>query len=300
MMENQTKDKKKQDNLKLKFKLKQNDSFSLRQGWLQKGLNIVNERNDVFKSDAPVILGLGSNMCKSLRYYMRIFSLTEEKSGTVTLSDFGKCLYKNDRYLEDIFSYYMMHINSLINIHDNTVPYFYFNTHLLSQCTKEDISDYVNDKLKKDNAKPTLSMLNNDVNVMIRNYTEDESNENPEQDAYSSPLSMLSLIKKDGKIFKKSSTDINTLNPLIVFYNILKIADKEEIYGKEINLNTFINRENNPVYSLNLTENTLLYYLDTLDKKGYIALTLTAGLNNIKILKNIDVYTLYEEYRRLN
>ena len=53
------------------LKLKRHETFSIREGWIEKGVNIIKENCECFKkNDGPVNFGLGTNMCKSLRYWL--------------------------------------------------------------------------------------------------------------------------------------------------------------------------------------------------------------------------------------
>lgn len=55
---------------KIKIRLQGHEKFALRDGWLNKVLEIVPENPDAFlRKDAPDIFGIGSNMVKSLRYW---------------------------------------------------------------------------------------------------------------------------------------------------------------------------------------------------------------------------------------
>ena len=63
------------------MKFKGHESFAIRRGWLYKGMKHVRERGDIFLAkDAMEELGLGSNMVKSLRYWMQATGLTKETS----------------------------------------------------------------------------------------------------------------------------------------------------------------------------------------------------------------------------
>ena len=55
-----------------KLKLRRHESFAIREGWIEKGLNAVNQHHKLTfsKSDGVKILGIGSNMVKSLKYWM--------------------------------------------------------------------------------------------------------------------------------------------------------------------------------------------------------------------------------------
>lgn len=62
---------------KVKIKLQGHEKFTLREGWINKGLMILPDKADAFtRKDATDLFGIGSNMIKSLRYWMRAFGLT--------------------------------------------------------------------------------------------------------------------------------------------------------------------------------------------------------------------------------
>lgn len=53
------------------MKFRAHDTFFIRKGWLSKGMKAVHSKPDVFvaKDENPMdVLGIGSNMVKSLRY----------------------------------------------------------------------------------------------------------------------------------------------------------------------------------------------------------------------------------------
>ena len=52
----------------LKYKIKGNESFSIREGWLAKGLMALDENKYVFSEEAAMDnLGVGSKMVKSIK-----------------------------------------------------------------------------------------------------------------------------------------------------------------------------------------------------------------------------------------
>ena len=57
--------------MNMKIKMKRHESFSIREGWLAKGIKDIKKDAKVFSSpDATDILGIGTNMVKSLKYWM--------------------------------------------------------------------------------------------------------------------------------------------------------------------------------------------------------------------------------------
>jgi len=55
------------------------ETFSLRYGWLKKGVDATRERQDIFlQDDALVTLGVGKNMVRSIRHWGLVTGILEE------------------------------------------------------------------------------------------------------------------------------------------------------------------------------------------------------------------------------
>ena len=98
------------------MKFRAHDTFFIRKGWLSKGMKAVHSKPDVFvsKDENPMdVLGIGSNMVKSLRYWLVATNLTEEalqnKRRIQKFTEFGNQVFKNDRFLEEYGSLYLLH-----------------------------------------------------------------------------------------------------------------------------------------------------------------------------------------------
>ena len=99
-----------------KVRMKRHESFSLREGWLAKGLNEVKKNKKVFSSsDATDELGVGYNMVKSLKYWMYATKLIEDVGRDVELTEFGNLILKYDSYLEDKFTWWLIHLQIVLN-----------------------------------------------------------------------------------------------------------------------------------------------------------------------------------------
>lgn len=83
------------------MKFRAHDTFFIRKGWLSKGMKAVHSKPDVFvaKDENPMdVLGIGSNMVKSLRYWLVATNLTEEallnKRRVQKFTGFGNQIFK--------------------------------------------------------------------------------------------------------------------------------------------------------------------------------------------------------------
>ena len=99
------------------IKLKGHETFTIREGWLDKGLKAVSDNGKVFSENYGAdALGVGSNMAKAIRYWLKAGKFIEEspKNGA-NLTDIAKIIKDNDEYLEDSFALWIYHINLVFN-----------------------------------------------------------------------------------------------------------------------------------------------------------------------------------------
>ena len=91
---------------KNKYRFKGHESFILREGWLNKGLFEIEKDAKVFSENYGADeLGVGPNMAKSIRYWLKTMNLTEDKPKEGTkLTELGRIILTGDPYLEDIFT----------------------------------------------------------------------------------------------------------------------------------------------------------------------------------------------------
>ena len=76
-----------------KVRMKRHESFSIREGWLAKGLTSIKQDNKIFSSpSATDELGVGYNMVKSLKYWMYATKLIQDNSKEIELSELSENL----------------------------------------------------------------------------------------------------------------------------------------------------------------------------------------------------------------
>ena len=213
------------------------------------------------------------------------------------LSDFGKLLLKYDQYLDDSFSWWMIHLHLVSNFEDSPVFNIIFNHYKKGAFLKDELVDFVEDYIEKDLSskyeKPNKEYIDSDVSVLISTYFS-ERVFNPE-DNLQSPLSKLELLKKntEGKYYF-SSARRDSLPYLVVFNSLLLCLN-----GKDsINVDDLMTRENNPMNLFCLDKNIFYLYLNDMKEKGLITINKTAGLNMIYIQKNLneeEIFSLFFE-----
>ena len=126
---------------KIKYRFKGHESFILREGWLNKGMREV--RNDPFvfsQNYGADVLGVGPNMAKAIRYWMRTCGLLDERGKQgVFLSKLGEQIWEYDKYLEETFSLWIIHCNIVKNRGQATAWNLFFNEYDEMEFTKDEL-----------------------------------------------------------------------------------------------------------------------------------------------------------------
>ena len=279
--------------MEIKLKLKRHESFSIREGWLAKGIKNVKEYGNVFAlQNATDILGIGTNMVKSLKYWMTATKLIEEKNREIMLSDFGSIINEYDPYLEDIFSWWLIHINMITNVDDAYIYNLFFNKCNIKTFTKRELYEKLYALLTNEKLTFNENILQDEVNMIIKTYTIDEKIDNPENN-FICPLSELNLLKKvDRDTYEKNRPEIRNLPFWVVYYIICLLLDDRD----NVSIDELLKEENSPAKLLNMDKNLINEYLDEMKKNDLIIINRTAGLNMVYLKKKLSLNEIAEEY----
>lgn len=276
-----------------KVKMKRHESFSIREGWLAKGLIAVKEDSKVFSaSDATDVLGIGTNMVKSLKYWMTATSLIKEQNKKMVLTELGNLIDKYDLYLEDIFSWWLIHLNLILNLEDSYVYNLFFNKCTMKTFSKRDVFEHISNNLRNNKLEFNENILQDEVNMIIKTYSIDEKVDNPENN-FICPLSELNLIKKvDVNTYERMKPEYRNLNYLIIYYLLIKLSEDKDY----ISIDELLKMDNSPAKLLNLDKNLINEYLDEMKRNDLIIVNRTAGLNMIYFNKKLSFEEIMKEH----
>ena len=282
----------------MKIRLQGHEKFALRDGWITKGLNMLSETEacTVFSSEnAPDKFGIGSNMVKSLRFWMKAFGLTEDVKGGVCLSDLGSIIKKHDLYIEDVFTLWILHSNIIKNNETATSWYIFFNKFDALEFEKEDAFQVMKHELSKINVdEKSISdrSLNADVDVLLGMYSKSKEVVDPE-DKSSSPFAQLGLIKHvDSKKYLRTNPDKRLINEYLVLYELEERFEKAD----SLSIATLMEGENSLAAIYHISSIDVNRYLDKLQDEEYILINRTAGLDVIYKVKDISKIEVLEKY----
>lgn len=279
-----------------KIRLKGNESFILREGWIKKGLTEVEKNPKIFNDkDAVIYLGIGSNMVKSLKFYLTTMNLIKNKEGKnngVELTDLAKLILEYDKYLEDIFTIYLLHLNFVTDDYNAFVANYIFNNFDNTKLDKDNIQEQIEEYLKYNNITYSEKSLKDDINSFIKMYTKSEI-EDPETDL-NSPFSDLYLLKKinNNKITKLKS-EYSNLNMYIVYYALVKMLKEDK---NNISIESILNTKDSVGKLLNLDKSLLNVYLEEMKKAKLIEINKTAGLDMIYFNHILTEEEIIKEY----
>ena len=271
------------------IRLKRNESFYIREGWFEKAINTIGEteKNIFYKNDGIKYLGIGSNMVKGLKYWLKAADVIDPN--TNLLSDFGNILFDYDKYLDELFSWFMIHYKLTKNEDECPIAYEIFNSDI-KQFTKTSVLEYLTNKLlsKDDNVNPKY--IDADLNIFLRSYYNDNTKINPE-DNLVCPLSRLKLLDKEKDAYKRIRPSYNSLSYLVVFYAL------EDLYEVEsFDIDESMEAKNSPMKIFNLDKYLYLQYLDDMRKNGLITINKTAGLNTVYFERRLELEDIFNEY----
>lgn len=277
-----------------KLRLKRHGTFSIREGWLEKAIHIIANSDDnksLFSKDNGVIeFGIGSMMVTSLRYWLIATDIIDER--TNQLSEFGQLLLEFDPYLDDEFSWWMIHEKLASNYKDAPILNIIFNEFKPKNFKKQDLNEFVLEYLK-DNAIEfsSESGVDSDITVFLKTYT-NEVVTDPE-DNLNSPLGKLDLIQKDKDgLYSFIQPRHDRLNYLVVYYNVLNCLENSD----SAHISELMNKNNSPTKLLKMDKNLFYLYLNEFKREGLITVNRTAGLNMVYIHEKLSERQIFEKY----
>lgn len=284
------------------MKIRAHETFCIRKGWLHKGVkNIqINSRLFTNKTINPCdLLGIGTNMVKSLRYWLTAVGVMEEVSEgsqkKQQLTELGKVIDQYDKYYEEDGTNWLIHYKLASNDGNATAWYWFFNKF---NCTSFDKTFFVSEFLEflktEYGYEGSVKMLEDEFDCIIKTYCSKDKEVNPEE-TNECPLVDLKLVEWCGdKTYRKACPDKDAVHPLVAFAVMVDCFKSDEILISDL-----IEKPNSIGKIFNLDKATLFYVLEQLEKMGYISIARTAGLDVIKIKQRIEFIEAVTKYYQM-
>lgn len=298
-----------------KVKLKGNESFNFREGWLRKGMRCVAECPDLFSQDDVMErLGVGSKMVKSIRFWLQATSLCEEKytnSGRsrsqFLTNDFGRVIFECDPYFDDLFTLFLVHYHIVANDTLCMAWNIFFNEYEGRDFSREDMikvcKSFLDKKMDEGCTYSDSSFSDDCINILkmyIDNHSEypDKATliEAHPEESLACPLVELGLIQKSVKTkgaYIKTSPSHGRLDKLAVLYVITKNLSENK---PSVSIDDLFTAPNNIGKVYNLSRVAINEYLDQLRVSGYLTINRTAGLDMVYIESGKNPKDIMLEY----
>ena len=279
-----------------KYTFSGHESFPCKTLWLKKGYDFVVAGDDFNSPEAVIGLGVGKNMVASIRFWLRVFGVTENDKPTVLADYLFNDQNGKDKYLEDIATLWLLHFN-LVFLEEATLYNMFFcgvqreRTHF----EREQVLTYVKMRMVEAN-KMTLFNANTvkkDIGVLLQNYTlprKAQSNED-----FSTLLIDLDLIRQssEGKGYYFNVNGKRKVTKEIFLYGLLKL--KKQQGDNTISFDTIQERVG-LVFCMQDFETIEMLKQLASDYSQYFAYSDVAGIRQIQFTKELDVKQVLDDY----
>lgn len=288
------------------------ETFSLRHGWLKKGIDAVSEKSNFFSNERAMIeLGVGKNMVQSIRYWCLATQVVREDSerrGYLKPSDLGKKIFLDgnlDPYIEDSATLWLLHWHLATNRFLSTTWFWMFNHYNYSEFNKEKIASEIQSWLKLKGQKPVSdNTLKRDIDCFLRTYAASRQTKTTvSEDSLDCPLVDLRLIIEvdDGKNYRFNRSSHGTLPDEIFVYSLAKFLEAKDIQPNSIVLSKVLTDAGSPGRVFKLDEDSIVERLEKVEQvsEGAFSYDETAGLKQVYRCGEVDSMRLLEKcYRK--
>lgn len=289
------------------MRFRAHETFFIRKGWLSKGMRHVVEKPSLFvdKKENPMdVLGIGSNMVKSLRYWLQTVGLTKEpRSGKreQTLTEFGREVFEHDCFIEEIGTLHLLHYKLVSNKEEASAWYYFFNVFSMSEFSREDFVQEIQKYIKIEGESDiALRSLNDDFNCIISSYLPryrtNMKRVSPENniDCPLGEIGLIDFLNKNKKTYKKTTPQISSFDNWVVYSIIMDNAQGRD----EIGLNELLTAEKNIGRVFNLDAIAMIDILHRIEKLGLLKIIRTAGMDVVHINKTMTFMECVKNYYR--
>lgn len=279
----------------LTYKFSGHESFPCKTLWLKKGYDFVANGNDFNSPDAVITLGVGKNMVASIRYWLKVFGITNPDG---SISKIGNYLFSDktgkDKYLEDLATLWLLHFN-IVFLQEATLYNWFFCglQRERAQFDRNQVLTFV--KLHMiETCKQNLfneNTVKKDVAVLLQNYSlprKVSSNED-----FSSILIDLDLIRQntEGKDYYFNVEGKRKVTKEVFMYGLLNLKENDNTIAYET-----IHEQLGLLFCMNDAETIdMLKELAKIYPKHMIYSDV-AGIRQVQFIGELDPFKVLDDY----
>ena len=270
------------------------ETFHPRYGWFRKACTLATKDPLVFTRDnAPVVIGVGKNMVRSIRFWGTAAKLIEVDRGSPSKrfsryvpTEMGAALFGDngwDSYMEDPGTLWLLHWLLLESQSLLPVWWLAFNDFHPVEFSDSDLEESVTHQLESssDWALPHQSSIKKDISVLMRTYAPTPGSSRAAiDDVLDCPLRELNLIGHSSVSggYRFTLGRKPSLPPSILGFAALCYIASTNSHGSTITVSRLATEPGGPGRAFKLAESDLVDALEQVTNQvDSLALVVTAG-----------------------
>ena len=271
----------------VRYSFSGHESFPFRYTWLTKGVQQALHDPAVFsREDATIVLGVGKNMVRSIRYWCLAMGLLESPTpGSVRPTRLGEELLGFDGfdpYLEDMGTLWLLHWLLVRSGELASTWYLAFTRFSHSSFTRQQLVKYLLETASRESptTRATESSIRRDVDVFVRTYVASSHNKSLSgtEESYDCPLTELGLLdEEETGVISFVYGDHPTLPNAILAFAIADYWEHKRQHQAVLSFEDVLYRPGSPGAAFKLTENELVARLEELPDWTGMRFDETAG-----------------------
>ena len=300
------------------FSFGSHQSFPLRYGWIEKfcinlkknkPYNII-PRDDLRPENLSIEYGLGNNMAKSIRFWLKACRITKDRPSSKKNPEFTDFAVKifgphgKDVYLEQIETIWRLHYNLVTNYENATTWCWFFNFFKKQTFDRQQLVNDIYAAASTHNKIYSETNIKRDVDCFVRSYvgtTADNSFMNEE--ALECPFVELNLIRKGfGNTLVANRGERKSLPDDLFLYSIINLWVSQDSKSSTISVEALLNDPFSPGSIFLLDRDNLVERLEQIESlsNGSIILDQSSGLAQIIINENKLMKNFKELFPTIN
>jgi hypothetical protein len=275
------------------------ETFHCKSFWLKKGYDFSRNNSSFRDIDAVVQLGVGKNMVSSISHWLSVFNILNDEGG---FSQVGSAILDNegfDPYMEDIGTIWFLHFQLLKKEYASLYPLFFKDfrrTRISGEFNSTQLADFTINLLKRNGLNISPNTINNDINVLLKNYVRPvKSTIKTQEDDANILLAELNLVFVADERSSKSTDYVFNYSNQSSLPALILLAAVLEVFKDRSSIS--INEIQNEVSDLFLCnrEGTDMK-LQELAELGLLIAKSNAGRNEVQFKKRLDTLTILNMY----
>ena len=261
-------------------------------------------REDLKPETLSLEYGLGNNMAKSIRFWLKACRITDDRPNSKKdpeFSDFAVNVFApdgDDIYLEKKQTIWRLHYNLVTNQEYATTWFWFFNLFKKQTFDRQQLVNEIFAAASTENKSYTETNIKRDVDCFVRSYVGTSINNTMQsEDALECPFVELNLIRKGfGNTLVANRSEQKSLPDDLFLFSIINLWLAQEGKPSTITVETLLNEPFSPGCIFLLNRDSLIERLEHIQilSNGSIVLDQSSGLAQI-IIKEKELVKSFEE-----